>query len=123
MKSLPTGNGRGSAGVSRLLQDSARKERERRSGITARSYNDVEELKSHNLANDLSKQITRRWRAGDVYAPHDLSEVEMAKWKKREKPSHDVFDVLDLNPMEHYRVCFPLPIIPLLGTEANEAFV
>ena len=123
MKTLPTGNGRGSAGVSRLLQDSARKERERRSGITARSYNDVEELKSHNLANDLSKQITRRWRAGDVYAPHDLSEVEMAKWKKREKPHHDVFDVLDLNPMEHYRVCFPLPIIPLLGTEANEAFV
>ena len=106
MKTLPTGNGRGSAGVSRLLQDSARKERERRAGITARSYNDVEELKSHNLANDLSKQITRRWRAGDVYAPHDLSEVEMAKWKKREKPNHDVFDVLDLNPMEHYRVCF-----------------
>ena len=120
MKTLPTGNGRGSAGVSRLLQDSARKERERRSGITARSYNDVEELKSHNLANDLSKQITRRWRAGDVYAPHDLSEVEMAKWKKREKPHHDVFDVLDLNPMEHYRVCFPLLLIPLLGIEAND---
>jgi small subunit ribosomal protein S18 len=53
----------------------------------------------------LSKQISRRWKAGDVYAPHDLSEVETAKWKKRERPLYDVFDVLDLNPLEHYRVC------------------
>jgi small subunit ribosomal protein S18 len=52
----------------------------------------------------LSKQISRRWKAGDVYAPHDLSEVETAKWKKRERPLHDVFDVLDLNPLAHYRV-------------------
>lgn len=40
-----------------------------------------------------------------MYAPHDLSAVEMAKWKKRDKPNHDVFDVLDFNPLEHYRVC------------------
>jgi small subunit ribosomal protein S18 len=43
-----------------------------------------------------------------VYAPHDLSEVEMAKWKKREKPQHDAFDILDLNPLDHYRVCLSL---------------
>merc|ERR1712144_103786 len=34
---------------------------------------------------------------------HDLSEVEMAKWKKRGQPHHDAFDILDLNPEEHYR--------------------
>jgi hypothetical protein len=41
-----------------------------------------------------------------VYAPHDLSAVEMAKWKNRGRPTHDVFDVLDFKPMEHYRVSF-----------------
>jgi hypothetical protein len=28
----------------------------------------------------------------------------MAKWKNRARPNHDVFDVLDINPMDHYRV-------------------
>jgi len=54
-------------------------------------------------AQDLTKQITRRWRAGDVYAPHDLSAVEMAKWKSRSKPERDVFDVLAFNPLDEYR--------------------
>lgn len=60
------------------------------------------------LAKNLSRQITRRWRAGDVYAPHDLSAAEMTKWKRRERPTRDVFDVLDFNPMDHYSVCFLL---------------
>ncbi|PSS27622.1 hypothetical protein M430DRAFT_92026 [Amorphotheca resinae ATCC 22711] len=63
----------------------------------------VQELENAKRASDLSRQITRRWKAGDVYAPHDLSAVEMAKWKSRGKPTHDVFDVLDFNPLEHYR--------------------
>jgi len=44
-----------------------------------------------------------------VYAPHDLSPAEMAKWKSRSRPDRDVFDVLDFKPMEHYAVCFPSP--------------
>ncbi|CZR60763.1 uncharacterized protein PAC_10659 [Phialocephala subalpina] len=67
------------------------------SGSTLTDY------QGHVNASALSKQITRRFKPGDVYAPHDLSEVEMAKWKKRAKPMHDVFDVLDFNPLEHYR--------------------
>ena len=63
-------------------------------------------MEEANLRADLSKQISRRWKAGDVYAPHDLSPVEMKKWKNRDRPIHDVFDVLDFNPMEHYRVRF-----------------
>jgi small subunit ribosomal protein S18 len=122
MKTLPGGSSNASERVTRLLQESTRKERERRTGGTiSRSYSDVDELKSHNLAQDLSKQITRRWRAGDVYAPHDLSEVEMAKWKKREKPNYDVFDILDFNPLDHYRVNISFPTLPLqrLLEEAN----
>jgi len=64
----------------------------------------ADEVQKYARAADLSKQITRRWRAGDIYAPHDLSGVEMAKWKKRARPNIDVFDVLDINPMDHYRV-------------------
>jgi hypothetical protein len=74
----------------------------------------VQELENAKRASDLSRQITRRWKAGDVYAPHDLSAVEMAKWKSRGKPTHDVFDVLDFNPLEHYRVRTTLFSLPIL---------
>jgi small subunit ribosomal protein S18 len=68
--------------------------------------NTVEELKKHKLASDLSRQISRRWKAGDVYAPHDLSPVEMQKWKRRGQPEYDVFDVLDFDPIPEYKVCY-----------------
>ena len=71
------------------------------------STSSADELAKHKLGQDLSKQITRRWKEGDAYAPHDLSWVEMAKWKNRGRPTHDVFDVLDFKPAENYRVCDP----------------
>jgi small subunit ribosomal protein S18 len=58
---------------------------------------------------DYEKQLPRRFRAGDVYAPHDLSGVEMSKWKKtRRKPrvgSHgkDVLDMLGIDPRKEYK--------------------
>ncbi|KXT07513.1 hypothetical protein AC579_198 [Pseudocercospora musae] len=56
---------------------------------------------------DLERQAShRRWKAGDVYAPHDLTGVEMAKWKKlrrKPKPRYDVIDRLGLNPLDHYK--------------------
>lgn len=39
-----------------------------------------------------------------MYAPHDLSDVEMQKWKKRGKPGQDVCDVLEIDPKTEYRV-------------------
>lgn len=56
--------------------------------------------------SDLTKQIHRRWKAGDIYAPHDLSGIEMAKWKKRGKVTRDVFDVVAFDPiaMGSYKV-------------------
>lgn len=52
----------------------------------------------------LQKLLTRRWKAGDLYAPHDLSSAEMRKWRMAKKPETDAFDALALNPLEHYKV-------------------
>ncbi|TKA78859.1 hypothetical protein B0A55_03810 [Friedmanniomyces simplex] len=58
---------------------------------------------------DLELQISRRYKVGDVYSPHDLSGIEMGKWKKlRRKPpvgSHgaDVLDSLGVDPRKHYK--------------------
>lgn len=68
----------------------------------------VQDVQDHVLAGNMTKMITRRWKAGDVYAPHDLSPVESEKWRKRARPSYDAFDVLDMNPLDHYRVCLNL---------------
>lgn len=58
---------------------------------------------------ELEQQLPRRWRPGDVYAPHDLSGAEASKWKKQRRkprPRHgdrDVVDQLGMKPLEHYR--------------------
>lgn len=52
--------------------------------------------------------MTRKFKVGDVYAPHDLTGVEMSKWKKlrrKGRPKRDVIDQLGINPKEHYKVC------------------
>ena len=61
---------------------------------------EVEAVKAKSLA----KNITRDWKEGDVYAPHDLSAAEMKKWKKRFPPTMDAFDALSLNPLDLYKV-------------------
>ena len=67
--------------------------------------NDVTKV---NRAKDLERQMPRmsKWQVGDVYAPHDLSAVEAAKWRKRKSSARDVFDILGINPLEEYKVCF-----------------
>ena len=92
-----------------ISQTLARRVRQNQSSLTGRrpghpSLTTVQELENAKKASDLSKQITRRWKAGDVYAPHDLSSVEMDKWRNRDGPKYDVFDVLDFKPLENYRV-------------------
>ncbi|KAH8676726.1 hypothetical protein BGZ60DRAFT_403265 [Tricladium varicosporioides] len=63
----------------------------------------LEEIKSSALGQELGRLITRRWKVGDVYAPHDLSAVEMDKWQKKGRPLHDALDALNLKPLDHYR--------------------
>ena len=56
----------------------------------------------------LETQQIRRWNAGDVYAPNDLSGVEQSKWKRQKqkpRPRWDVLDQLNIKPMDHYKVC------------------
>lgn len=51
------------------------------------------------------RQIYRKWQAGDVYSPHDLTGAEQRKWKfGRKKPQQDAFDVLGINPLNEYKV-------------------
>lgn len=56
------------------------------------------------LGKSLNKQVYRRWQTGDVYAPHDLSPVEMQKWRTKGRPETDAFDALDMNPIDEYKV-------------------
>ncbi|KAH0562312.1 hypothetical protein GP486_002993 [Trichoglossum hirsutum] len=63
----------------------------------------LEAIAQHGRSTDLEKMMTRKWKVGDVYAPHDLSPAEMKKWRTRVKPSRDPFDVLAINPIHEYK--------------------
>lgn len=64
----------------------------------------AEDLARDQKSKSLNRMIMRRWKAGDTYAPHDLSPQEMKKWSVRQNPDRDVFDALDMNPKDEYRV-------------------
>lgn len=70
----------------------------------------VEALRNSKNSSDYLRQMPRRWDAGDVYSPHDLSPVEMQKWRKRSLRSNDVVDALGIRPLDMYKVrgCFCL---------------
>ncbi|KAL2003242.1 hypothetical protein VTN02DRAFT_4555 [Thermoascus thermophilus] len=63
----------------------------------------LEDQKYQNESKILEKFQTRDWKAGDIYAPHDLSPAEMKKWRKRYSPSTDAFDTLNMNPLDQYK--------------------
>ncbi|KAL1961825.1 hypothetical protein VTN77DRAFT_994 [Rasamsonia byssochlamydoides] len=63
----------------------------------------LEEQRAQGESRILEKFQTREWKAGDVYAPHDLSPAEMKKWMKRQSPSQDAFDALNINPLHQYK--------------------
>ncbi|KAI9879758.1 MAG: hypothetical protein M1830_007383 [Pleopsidium flavum] len=62
-----------------------------------------ESIEASTRSTALQKLQTRRWKAGDVYAPHDLSSAEMQKWRRKGKPTRDAFDALNLNPLNEYK--------------------
>ncbi|KAL2358565.1 ribosomal protein S18, partial [Cryomyces antarcticus] len=68
------------------------------------------EIQRSHTRSELEKQMTRRWKGGDVYAPHDLSGMEMRKWRQQKKVVRrggkggmDVFDSLAINPINEYK--------------------
>lgn len=66
----------------------------------------IEDQRAQADSRAIEKFQTREWKAGDIYAPHDLSPAEMMKWRKRTPPTTDVFDAVKLNPLTVYKVRF-----------------
>ncbi|KAM0250729.1 hypothetical protein ACHAQJ_008484 [Trichoderma viride] len=63
----------------------------------------LEMMRNQKNSNDYLKQMPRRWEAGDVYSPHDMSPVEMQKWRKRSPRGGDVIDALGIRPLDMYK--------------------
>ncbi|KAJ0307148.1 hypothetical protein COL5a_003159 [Colletotrichum fioriniae] len=72
-------------------------------GAAARKRTMLESLREKKVSDDYVKQMPRRWRTGEVYAPHDLSPLEMEKWRRQKTVTVDVVDLLGINPLDHYR--------------------
>lgn len=47
-----------------------------------------------------------RFMTGDIYAPNDLSMQELERRRGNQRPIRDAFDILGINPMTQYKVCF-----------------
>ena len=62
------------------------------------------QLEEKERAQEMERMQIRRWNEGDVYAPHDLSPAELKKWRHKSRPDRDVFDILAINPINHYMV-------------------
>ncbi|KAI1211613.1 ribosomal protein S18 [Annulohypoxylon truncatum] len=100
-KPSPPGSGSTSAtqvaaGIYEDIYDNLRGTRQR-----ARTID--EEIKQRNQNDEYARQMTRRWKAGDVYAPHDISPVEMGKWRRNQSRKKDLVDMLGLSPLDMYR--------------------
>ena len=65
----------------------------------------LQQLRDNQRSDAFLRQMPRRWAAGDVYAPHDLSPQEARKYRKAKAPRMDVMDALAINPVDEYRVC------------------
>lgn len=75
----------------------------------------LEDQKAQGESRALEKYHTRDFKAGDIYAPHDLSPTQMKKWGKRQSPSTDAFDALNLKPLDMYKVGFLKALVSRLA--------
>lgn len=65
----------------------------------------MEQLGRNVKRQDLLQQMTRKWKTGDIYSPHDLTGYAMSKFKKRRtRPPVDVLDMLKIDPLKEYKV-------------------
>ncbi|KAL9602085.1 MAG: hypothetical protein Q9219_002081 [cf. Caloplaca sp. 3 TL-2023] len=97
-------------------QQQPRQPQQQQQPPTSQPRSAIAETQSLYRANDLSRHIHRRFRPGDVYAPHDLSPTEQEKWRPRRNtpkdaplPSskksvrEDAFDVLAIHPLAEFK--------------------
>ncbi|MCJ1355640.1 MAG: hypothetical protein MMC33_005632 [Icmadophila ericetorum] len=54
-------------------------------------------------ALEIHQHNARKWKPGDVYAPHDLSAAEMKRWMYKRPGTTDAFDVLGIDPLKEYK--------------------
>ena len=87
----------------KLAQDLIAAAAPSRATLAQRRQKTLQDLERMDAIRDLERQSPRRWRPGDVYAPHDLSPVEMQKWKNSKPGEKDVFDVLGINPLDEWK--------------------
>lgn len=64
------------------------------------------DLRISQMTDNYMRQMPRRWKVGDVYAPKDLSPLEMKKWKSRQSKKQDIVDLLGFNPIDNYKACW-----------------
>lgn len=76
----------------------------RASQFAQRTQATADSLREQKVSNDYLREMPRKWQPGDVYSPHDLSPVEMMKWRKRAQRKGDVIDALALRPLDMYKV-------------------
>ncbi|KAF4586083.1 Ribosomal protein S18 [Ophiocordyceps camponoti-floridani] len=60
-------------------------------------------ISKRQQADNLLRRMPRRFELGDLYSPHDLSPVEMFKYRNRTKRTFDVVDALRLRPRDLYK--------------------
>lgn len=101
------GNGNGETSTTRSADAASRilsryRQQGRADSLAMQSTQDA--LREQKLANDYLREMPRRWKTGDVYAPHDLSPVEMHKFRQRRARSTDIIDVLGIRPQDMYKV-------------------
>ncbi|KAG5986844.1 hypothetical protein E4U52_008213 [Claviceps spartinae] len=68
------------------------------------SIQNLETLRNNKESGEFLREMPRRWEAGDVYAPHDLSAAEMRKLRKRASRKADVVDALQIRVKDMYKV-------------------
>ncbi|CAH0018466.1 unnamed protein product [Clonostachys rhizophaga] len=59
--------------------------------------------REEQLSKAYLREMPRFWKVGDVYSPHDLSPVEMQKWRRRAERRGDIIDALGINPLDMYK--------------------
>ncbi len=52
------------------------------------------------------QKMQMRFEWGDTYAPNDLSMEERFQRVSKRRPQKDAFDVLGLDPVRQFKVCF-----------------
>ena len=75
-----------------------------------------EEALNASQQYNIERMAARRWEAGDVYHPHDLTPAEMRKWKQRQRPTKDIFDEVGVDPLDEWKVRV-MPLSPNLLTK------